>query len=167
MANNYTLLKNPIHDGIDTTEPLLERKNTYANTTAEQAAKKTLSSPDPQPGLERRITFARTLTFNPEAFDPAVYEGYVSGPISSIKRTLTSITNVVDPDAVYTTALLNEYIENDKQGNEGDLPLQTGFARHSKFWRVVLLVLLLASFMSLVAAGFINLTDQVNIILLL
>ena len=64
---------------MDTKEPLLERKYTYATTTNNNNINTTIGDlGESTSTLERRITFARTLTFNLEAFDPAVYEGYVS-----------------------------------------------------------------------------------------
>jgi len=75
---------------------------------------------------------------------------------------LTHYKAFQDSDAVHTNALLEEYHKHDV-GNEGDMPLQTGFARKAKFWRVFLLICLLASFMSLVAAGFVNLTQEVRL----
>ena len=150
-------MSNPMHaaDGDEavarnTAYPSLDRRDTFAS----KASHPTAATPE----LERRSTFARTMTFNPQAFNPVVYEGYVA---QSIKKTITTFGETLDPDAVYTNALLEEYNKHD-DGTEGDLPLQTGFARKAKFWRVFLLVCLQASFMSLVAAGFVNLTQEVS-----
>ena len=150
-------MSNPIHeadgDGVKRLPiyPSLNRMDTFANNDQ--------LPHDEMPKLERRSTFARTMTFNPQTFNPVVYEGYV---VQSVRKTMTNIGELLDPDAVYTNALLQEYHKHD-MGNEGDLPLQTGFARKAKFWRVFLLICLLASFMSLVAAGFVNLTQEVRL----
>lgn len=151
-------MSNPMHEedghGVNRQPPIyppLNRMDTFARSAPQ--------THDVMPELERRSTFARTMTFNPQAFNPVVYEGYV---VQSVRKTMTNIGELLDPDAVYTNALLEEYNKHDV-GNEGDLPLQTGFARKAKFWRVFLLICLLASFMSLVAAAFVNLTQEVSI----
>lgn len=148
-------MSNPMHEedghGVRPIYPPLNRMDTFAHSAPQ--------THDAMPELERRSTFARTMTFNPQAFNPVVYEGYV---VQSVRKTMTNIGELLDPDAVYTNALLEEYNKHDV-GNEGDLPLQTGFARKAKFWRVFLLICLLASFMSLVTAAFVNLTQEVSI----
>lgn len=106
----------------------------------------------------RRSTFSRTLTFSPETYHRAVVQ-----PLEGLQRTFTEIGNRIDPDAQYTNALIDQYQKN-SEGNEGDLPLQTGFARKAKFWKVILLLTVLSSFMGLVAAGFMNATEEVIII---
>jgi hypothetical protein len=103
----------------------------------------------------RRTTFSRTLTFTPEAYQRAIVQ-----PLEGLQRTFTEIGNRLDPDAQYTNALIDQYQKNNS-GNEGDLPLQTGFARKSKFWKVVLLLTAVSAFMGLVAAGFMNATEKV------
>lgn len=129
-----SLLKNPMHGGDEPdSRPTLGNKDDFA----------------------RRSTFSRALTFSPEAYNRVVVQ-----PLEGLQRTFTEIGNRIDPDAVYTTALLDQY-QKHSEGNEGDLPLQTGFARKKKFWKVVLLLTICSSFMGLVAAGFLNATEEV------
>jgi hypothetical protein len=105
----------------------------------------------------RRSTFSRTLTFSPETYHRAVVQ-----PLEGLQRTFTEIGNRIDPDAQYTNALIDQY-QKHSEGNEGDLPLQTGFARKKKFWKVIVLLTIISSFMGLVAAGFMNATEEVII----
>lgn len=131
------LLKNPMH-------------------TEQDADRNTLGNKD---DFVRRSTFSRTLTFSPETYHRAVVQ-----PLEGLQRTFTEIGNRIDPDAQYTNALIDQY-QKHSEGNEGDLPLQTGFARKAKFWKMVLLLTVLASFMGLVAAGFMNATQEVRSLL--
>lgn len=131
------LLKNPMH-------------------TEQDADRNTLGNKD---DFVRRSTFSRTLTFSPETYHRAVVQ-----PLEGLQRTFTEIGNRIDPDAQYTNALIDQY-QKHSEGNEGDLPLQTGFARKAKFWKMVLLLTVLASFMGLVAAGFMNATQEVRALL--
>lgn len=129
------LLKNPMHADQDSAE-----RGTIGN----------------KDDFVRRSTFSRTLTFSPETYHRAVVQ-----PLEGLQRTFTEIGNRIDPDAQYTNALIDQY-QKHSQGNEGDLPLQTGFARKLKFWKVALLLTVIASFMGLVAAGFMNATEEVS-----
>jgi hypothetical protein len=134
-AGNMTqLLKNPMHTEQDTERGTLGNKEDFV----------------------RRSTFSRTLTFSPETYHRAVVQ-----PLEGLQRTFTEIGNRIDPDAQYTNALIDQY-QKHAEGNEGDLPLQTGFARKLKFWKVILLLCVVASFMGLVAAGFMNATEEVR-----
>ncbi|KAJ1419428.1 chloride channel, partial [Ochromonadaceae sp. CCMP2298] len=99
--------------------------------------------------FDRRSTFARTLTFSPAKF----------APLGGLQRTLTEIGNKIDPDAQYTNALIDQYQRHNE--DNGDLPLQTGFARKAKFWKLALLVTMVSSVMGLVAAAFMNVTDEI------
>ena len=132
------LLKNPMHtkevEGGGGERPTLGNKDDFV----------------------RRSTFSRTMTFSPEA-----YHRNVTAPLEGLQRTFTEIGNRIDPDAQYTNALMETYVKAG-EGGEGDLPLQTGFARKKKFWKVMLLVTIIAGFMGLVAAGFMNATQKVR-----
>ena len=130
------LLKNPMH-------------------TQEGGERPTLAN-NREDSFVRRSTFSRTLTFSPETYHRAVVQ-----PLEGLQRTFTELGNRIDPDAQYTNALIDQY-QKHSEGNEGDLPLQTGFARKAKFWKVVLLLTVVASFMGLVAAGFMNCTEEVR-----
>lgn len=128
------LLKNPMHSEQDADRGTLGGKDDFV----------------------RRSTFSRTLTFSPETYHRAVVQ-----PLEGLQRTFTEIGNRIDPDAQYTNALIDQY-QKHSEGNEGDLPLQTGFARKAKFWKVILLLCVLSSFMGLVAAGFMNAVEEVS-----
>jgi hypothetical protein len=109
-----------------------------------------------EPGFARRSTFSRTLTFSPETYNRAVLQ-----PLEGLQRTFTEIGMRIDPDAQMTNALIETYTKA-AEGNEGDLPLQTGFARKAKFWKLLILLVAISCFMGLVASGFMNATENVS-----
>jgi hypothetical protein len=131
--------KNPMHMDVESAPP---------------ASRSTMGGDD----FVRRSTFSRTLTFSPEAYHRNIVQ-----PLEGLQRTFTEIGNRIDPDAQYTNALIDQFEANAK-GNEGDLPLQTGFARKKKFWKVIFLLTLVSGFMGLVAAGFMNATEEVRVL---
>ncbi|KAJ1424259.1 chloride channel [Ochromonadaceae sp. CCMP2298] len=108
-----------------------------------------------EPGFARRSTFSRTLTFSPETYNRAVLQ-----PLEGLQRTFTEIGMRIDPDAQMTNALIETYTKA-AEGNEGDLPLQTGFARKAKFWKLLILLVAISCFMGLVASGFMNATENI------
>lgn len=103
----------------------------------------------------RKTTFSRAFTF-----DGAALQRVVVQPLDTIQRTMTEIGNTIDPDAQYTNALIEQYTKHN-EGHDGDLPMQTGFARKAKFWKVILLLSVVSGIMGLVAAGFMNAVEQV------
>ena len=97
------LLKNPMH--------------------AQEGGERPTLANNREDSFVRRSTFSRTLTFSPETYHRAVVQ-----PLEGLQRTFTELGNRIDPDAQYTNALIDQY-QKHSEGNEGDLPLQTGFAR--------------------------------------
>lgn len=106
----------------------------------------------------RKNTFARGYTFD-AAFDT------VTQPIedlgTNISRKISDVGNRLDPDALFTKSVIREYVKHNEEGNEGDLPLPTGFARKKKFWKLIILVSLIAAFIGLAACGFMNFVDKI------
>ncbi len=105
----------------------------------------------------RKTTFSRAFTFDGEAL-----RSQISQPFSGLTRTLTEVGLKFDPDAQFTKAVINEYIKNSETGHEGDIPLPPGFARKTDFWRLLLLVAIVASIMGIVSAAFMNFGDEVK-----
>lgn len=118
----------------------LDRKTTFAD----------------QPG--RKNTFSRAFTFDGEALRAAVQQ-----PFSGLTRTLTEVGNRFDPDAQFTKAVIKEYVKHAESGNDGDLPLPPGFARKPAFWKMIFLSGLVAAFMGVASAAFMNFGDEVSV----
>lgn len=84
-----------------------------------------------------------------------------------LTRTLTQMSNVFDPDGEFTKAVIDSYVKNADEAQQGDMPLPTGFARKAAFWKVAFLAGCLSIVIAVVAAAFVNMIDEVNMICLL
>ncbi len=105
----------------------------------------------------RKTTFSRAFTFDGEALRT------ISQPFSGLTRTLTEVGLKFDPDAQFTKSVIQEYVKHSEAGgHEGDIPLPPGFARKADFWRLLLLVAIVASIMGIVSAAFMNFGDEVS-----
>lgn len=106
--------------------------------------------------FSRKSTFSRAFTFDTDAFAKTV-----STPFEGLQRTLTEVGNRIDPDAQFTKAALNKYIEVAEQGPEGDIPLPPGFARKPPFWKLMFLNGVGAVIMGVLGAAFMNMAEEV------
>ena len=119
--------------------------------------------------LARKTTFAtdnprRTSLARAFTFDGAALQQTVAQPFVGLQRTLTEVGNRIDPDAKFTKAVISDYRRVDEEGNDGDVPLPSGFARKWKFWKSIFWGGLVATFMGVASAAFMNFTDEVSIL---
>jgi hypothetical protein len=105
----------------------------------------------------RKTTFSRAFTFDGEAI-----RNQITQPFSGLTRTLTEVGLKFDPDAQFTKSVIQEYVKHSESGSEGDLPLPPGFARKADFWRLLLLVAIVACIMGVLSAAFMNFGDEVS-----
>jgi hypothetical protein len=105
----------------------------------------------------RRNTFSRAFTF-----DGAALAQTVAKPLEGLQRTLTEVGNRLDPDAKFTKSVLNDYRRVENEGNDGDVPLPKGFARQYKFWKLIFWGGIVACFMGVASAAFMNFADEVK-----
>jgi hypothetical protein len=112
--------------------------------------------------LDRKNTFSRKQTFSRAfTFDGTALKSNVTGQFEGITRTLTEVGNYIDPDAKVTNAIIGDYVEVAEKGNEGDMPFPPGFGNKFKFWKVIFFSGLVACFMGVAAAAFMNIGDEV------
>lgn len=121
--------------------------------------KTTFAGGDRDTTYSRRNTFSRAFTFDGNAIRQSVAQ-----PFEGLARTLTEVGNRIDPDAKFTKAVIAEYSRVDKEGNEGDVPLPSGFARKFKFWKLMFFAGLVACVMGVICAIFMNIGDEVNLL---
>jgi hypothetical protein len=110
--------------------------------------------------LGRHSTFSISFALSPE-----VYRRHFVQPFENMQQRLTEFGPVLGPESEYCNTFIDEPAAGSVKVNtesEGELPLQTGFARHSKFWKVAFLLILVAGFMGMVTAGFMNVAEEVG-----
>ena len=107
----------------------------------------------------RKTTFSRAFTFDGEAL-----RNQIAQPFSGLTRTLTEVGLKFDPDAQFTKSVIKEYVKYSETGHEGDIPLPPGFARKADFWRLLVLVAIVACIMGVVSAAFMNFGDEVILV---
>jgi hypothetical protein len=108
-------------------------------------------------GNPRRTSLARAFTF-----DGAALQQTVAKPFEGLKRTITEVGNRFDPDAKFTKAVIGDYTRIAEEGNEGDIPLPSGFARKYKFWKIVFWGAAVSCLIGVAAAAFLNFADEVS-----
>ncbi len=129
----------------------MESQNINAKLLNDDLARKTTFAGD-----ARRSSLSRAFTF-----DGAAIRQTVSQPFEGLTRTLTEVGNRFDPDAKFTKAVISDYKRVAEEGNEGDIPLPPGFARKYKFWKLIFFGALVATFMGVASAAFLNFGDEV------
>eukprot|EP01038_Epipyxis_sp_PR26KG_P009499 gene9499-12796_t len=145
--------------------PLMTRLLGNPNTgnvddkTASNTARNASLSPGHVPRdftLQRENTFSRKSTFN----RTYTIDGEVN-PFEPLARTLTEQIRAFDPDEQFTKAIIQDYSKHNEEGVQGDMPLQSGFARKKAFWVVMLLNGLQGVILAIVASLFSNITKNV------
>jgi len=106
--------------------------------------------------FQRRSTFSRAFTF-----DGAAFSKQISQPLEGLSRTMTELGHKIDPDAKFTKSVIHEYSRVAEAGNDGDIPFPPGFARSIYYWKLIFFVVLVASFMGVAAAAFLNFGDEI------
>ena len=101
----------------------------------------------PQKNYDRSTTFSRLETFT-RAF--------------TFDRTLTQAIGLdFESDEAWTKKLLVEYVEVQKQGNEGDIPIPTPFGSNREFWRMMLFSGAFGCIIGVFGLIFMNFVDEV------
>lgn len=108
-------------------------------------------------GIARKSTFSRAFTF-----DGAYIRDGLAQPIDAISRTLTEVGHRFDPDAKFTKSVIADYTKVSSEGNEGDIPFPEGFCNTYPFIQIIFWVGIVACIMGIMAAGFMNFTDEVR-----
>lgn len=134
-----------MHDKSNLTQKLMTDEGLQRNTTFAQ-----------DDGYTRRSTFSRAFTF-----DGAAFSKQISQPLEGLARTMTELGNKIDPDSKFTKSVITEYSRVAEAGNDGDIPFPPGFARSIYYWKLIFFSALVAAFMGIAAAAFLNFGDEI------
>lgn len=134
-----------MHEKSNLNQKLMTDDGLQRNTTFAQ-----------EDGYTRRSTFSRAFTF-----DGAAFSKQISQPLEGLARTMTELGHKIDPDSKFTKSVITEYARVAESGNEGDIPFPPGFARSLYYWKLIFFASLVAAFMGVAAAAFLNFGDEV------